>query len=275
MQQIIFFFIRNKNFLLFAILFIVSVFFTIQTHTFHSTKYISSANVVTGSIYSVRTDVTHYFGLEKENERLAQENMRLRKQLETLRENSSIPAADSALVPSKFIFRGAQVINNTYSRSKNYLTLDKGEMDGISIDMGVLASNGIVGIVNNTSARYATVQSILNTESQINVKLKKSNHFGSLVWNTKDPNLAQLVDVNRLAPVQFGDTIVTGGKSTIFPEGILVGTVMKYELGENDSYNIDVKLFNDMTSLDHVYVIENLDVNEIRSLEKEVYHAEQ
>ncbi|MAN59325.1 MAG: rod shape-determining protein MreC [Flavobacteriaceae bacterium] len=275
MQQIIFFFIRNKNFLLFALLFLISVHLTIQTHSFHSNTYVSSANVVTGGVYSVRNDITDYFGLENENERLANENIRLHTQIERLRNATPVPPPDSSLLPTKFQFRGAKVINNTYSRSKNYLTLNKGISDGLKIDMGVIASNGIVGIVNNVSSRYATVQSILNTESQINVKLKKSNHFGSLVWNTKEPNTAQLIDVNRLAPVQFGDTIVTGGKSTIFPEGIMVGTIIDFKVGENDSYQIDVKLSNDMTSLDHVYIIENLDVTEIRSLEKEVYNAEQ
>ena len=141
--------------------------------------------------------------------------------------------------------------------------------------MGVITSKGIVGIVKNTSANYSTVQSILNTNSQINTKLKKSNHFGSLIWNTKNPHIVQLIDIPRLAPLIIGDTVVTGGRSTIFPEGLLVGIINDFSLNENNnSYTLNIQLFNDMTNLEHVYIIENYDANEINMLEKEVENAE-
>ena len=135
--------------------------------------------------------------------------------------------------------------------------------------MGVITSKGIVGIIDNVSNNYATVQSILNTNSQINAKLKSSNHFGSLVWNTKDPNMVQLIDIPRLAPVKIGDTITTGGRSTIFPKGILIGTINDFTLGKDENYyNLNIKLFNDMTNLEHVYIIENTDAEEIKLVEK-------
>jgi rod shape-determining protein MreC len=46
--------------------------------------------------------------------------------------------------------------------------------------------------------------------NQINAKIKKSNHFGSLIWNGKSTGFVQLIDVPRLASVRKGDTIVTG-----------------------------------------------------------------
>src|SRR5690606_15283951 len=111
---------------------------------------------------------------------------------------------------------------------------------------------------------YARVISILNSNSAINVRLKKSNHFGTLVWNGKNPNLAQLTYVPKIAPVQEGDTLITGGKSFIFPEGIPVGIVHHLNLEEDDTYyEIDIRLFNDMTNLGYVYIIENPDREEL------------
>jgi rod shape-determining protein MreC len=268
MQQIIFFFIRNKNFLLFSLLFLVSVLLTIRSHSFHSAKFTSSANFISGGIYNVKSSITEYFDLQGDNTKLLNENRYLRKQLEAYKNEAGI-ISDSADLPVKYKFITSKVINNSYSKTKNLLTLNAGTKDGIKIDMGVLSSNGIVGIVNNVSKNYSTVQSILNTNSQINARLKNSKHFGSLVWNTKEPNVVQLTDVNRLAAVNIGDTIITDGKSTIFPEGLLIGTIKKFTLGENDSYNLDVQLFTDMTSLNHVYVIENKEAEEILLLEKE------
>jgi rod shape-determining protein MreC len=141
--------------------------------------------------------------------------------------------------------------------------------------MGVITSKGIVGIIDNVSNKYATIQSILNTNSQINAKLKNVKHFGSLVWNTEDPNIIQLIDIPRLAAVKTGDTIVTGGRSTIFPEGILIGAVIDFELTEDEnSQNLNIQLFNDMTNLEHVYIIDNLDTQEIINLEKGLENVE-
>ena len=271
MQQIIFFFIRNKNFLLFAVLFTISVALTIQTHNYHNDKFISSANFVTGSIYTSRNNITDYFSLRTENDHLLEENLLLRKKLDQLKEVITAPIPDSTLIPAKFDYFAARVINNNYANTKNQLTLDKGSRDGITIDLGVISSKGLVGIVSDISNNYSTVQSILNTKSRINAKLKKSSHFGSLIWNTKDPNVVQLIDIPRLAEIEKGDTIITGGRSTIFPEGILIGSVKDFRLDQDDNYYyVNIQLFNDMTSLEHVYLIQNNEAQEIIELEKGV-----
>jgi rod shape-determining protein MreC len=108
--------------------------------------------------------------------------------------------------------------------------------------------------IENTSPNYATVISILNKKSQINAKIKKSNHFGSLIWNGKSTGFVQLVDVPRLAAIRKGDTIVTGGQSVIFPKYNNIGTIDKIEIdNQTNYYTITVRLFNDMTNLGHVY----------------------
>ena len=275
MQQILFFFIRNKNFLLFAFLFFISFALTIQSHSFHKNKYIKSANFFSGGVYSIKNNVNSYFNLRDENILLVEENARLRKQLGSDIILSKNESKDSSISHLKYNYTTAKVINNSYSKSKNILTLNKGSKKNIAIDMGVISSKGLVGIIKNTSTNYATVQSILNTNSQINAKLIKTNHFGTLVWNMNNPHIVQLIDIPRLAPIAVGDTIVTGGKSTIFPEGVLVGSIHDFFLNEDDnSYTLNIKLFNDMTSLKHVYIISNKDADEITILENEIDDAE-
>ena len=253
MQQIIDFFIRNKNFLLFSILFLISITLTIRSHSFHTNKFVSAANVVSGNIYSAKNDLTSYFNLKRKNELLVDENLRLRNLLHIRKDQSPIPVLDSGAPSLKYNFTAARVINNSYARTKNQLTLNKGSKDGIAKEMGVISQNGIVGIVSNVSENYATVQSILNTNSQISANIKKSGHFGILVWDAKDPDVVQLVDVPRIAPVAVGDTVTTDGRSTIFPKGIPIGTIKEFSLTEDTNYyNLDIDLFNDMTSLEYV-----------------------
>ncbi|MBX2827025.1 MAG: rod shape-determining protein MreC [Flavobacteriaceae bacterium] len=273
MQQIIFFFLRNKNFLLFLFLFVISFMLTVNSHSYHESKFVTSANFLSGGVYSFKSNITDYFDLEEQNEILTKENERLR----AIIANGSITneGLPSQVLDSNYSFISAKVINNNYARSKNYLTLNKGKQDSLKVDMGVISSQGVVGIINATSNKYASIQSVLNTNSQVVAKFKKSDHYGTLKWDANATNIVQLVEIPRLAPVAVGDTIVTDGKSTIFPEGILIGTVSSFERKpDEDYYSIDVQLFTDMTSVKHVYVISHRDAPEIQQLEKEVENAE-
>ncbi|GAB5399017.1 MAG: rod shape-determining protein MreC [Aureisphaera sp.] len=272
MQQIIFFFLRNKNFLLFLFLFVISFALTINSRSYHKNKFVTSSNFLSGGIYSFRSSITDYFDLEEQNEILTQENQRLRTIIANSNEEERLT---SPILDTNFNFIGAKVINNNYARSKNYLTLNKGIRDSIQVDMGVISSHGVVGIITAASNKYASVQSVLNTNSQVVAKFKKSDHYGTLKWNAQEANILQLVEIPRLAPVALGDTIVTDGRSTIFPEGIPIGVVSNFERDpDQDYYTIDVRLFTDMTSVKHVYIISHKDAAEIKQLEKEVEDAE-
>ena len=269
MQQIFNFIYKNSNRLLFLLLLGISFFLTIQSHSYHRSKVISSANFLSGGVYQRINNVSEYLNLRTQNDALAQENAKLRSLLFDLKDTALIPKLDSikGLHPTDVIV--SKVIHNSFNSYENYLTLNSGSLQGLQPDMGVINSLGIVGIIDNTSTNYATVISILNIKSQINAKLKKSNHFGSLGWNGKSTGFVQLTDIPRLAAIRKGDTIVTGGESVIFPENINIGTVDRiYIDNQTNYYTLDVKLFNDMTNLGHVYIIKSKGREEIINLEK-------
>lgn len=270
MQQIFNFILKNSNRLLFLLLLVISFSLTIQSHSYHKSKIISSANFFTGGIYEKINNVDEYFGLRAQNEELAKENARLKSLLFNQKDTTKLPQIDTIKGVKKTDIILAKVIHNSYSIQENFITINKGAAFGIKPNMGVINSAGIIGIVDNTSKNYATIISVLNVNSKINAKIKKSNHFGSLVWNGKSTGFAQLIDVPRLAGVRKGDTIVTGGQSIIFPENIGIGTIDKvYIDNETNYYTLDIKLFNDMTNLGHVYIIKNKDAAEIQQLENQ------
>ncbi|WP_369997567.1 rod shape-determining protein MreC [Winogradskyella sp.] len=271
MQQIINFVIRNKTFLLFLLLFSIALALTIQSHSYHRSKFINSANGLTGGVYGFVNSIDKYFDLERENKRLSEENQRLREQLYNSETTSDITIIDTSYSEGRYKVILADVYKNSYSLTNNYLTINKGKNDSVKQDFGVITSKGIVGIIDNTSKNYATVLSILNKKSRINAKLKTSNHIGSLTWNGTSPEYTQLIDVSKFAPVKEGDTIVTGGQSAIFPKGIGIGTIESFETDiSGDTYTIQVKLFNDMTNIGTVYILENLDKEEIKTLERSI-----
>ena len=271
MQQIISFLYKNKYFILFLLLESLAVFFTIQSHSYHKSKFINSANFVSGGLYNKINNFKEFLLLKEENIRLAEENVQLKNTLnqeDKLVSQISSKKIDTINFNQKYSYISAKVINNNYRKNNNYLTINKGKSSQIKGDLGVINSKGIIGITKSVSNKYATVLSILNVNSRINVKLLKSNHFGSLSWNNQDYNTVQLLDLPIQANLKIGDTIVTGGKSTIFPEGIPVGTIKDFKTSNNNYKIINITLFNDMSSIGFVEVITNLDKEEIKNLEE-------
>ena len=258
MQQIINFIIKNSYKLLFLLLLILSLTLTITSHTYHRSEYINSANRISGSVFTKINDVNEYLSLKEKNKELASENALLKEMLFNRKDT---------LITSKTLFRNdlnnfnvvvGKVVRNSFNSRENYITINAGKALGIKTDMGVINDKGVVGIVEKTSKDFATIQSILNIKSKINAKIKNSDHFGSLVWDGKNVGFAQLIDVPRLASLRKGDSIVTGGNSDIFPENIPVGKIDKIFIDRKTNYyTINVRLFNDMTALGYVYIIEN------------------
>lgn len=266
MQQIINFIIRNKLFLLFLLLFSISLIFTIQSHSYHKSKFINSANFLSGGIYNTINNTSQYLNLKSQNKLLVEENNTLKSILYNTENVIDSVVLDSTHTKN-YKFSTANIIRNSYSSTDNILLLNKGKNDSIKQDFGVVTTKGIVGIIDRISNNYATVISILNTTNKISAQLKKTNHFGSLVWDGNSPNIIQLIDVEKIAPVTKGDTIITSGRSSIFPKGIPIGTIKDFELDAAENYyEINITLFNDMTNIEHVYIIENKDILEINNL---------
>jgi rod shape-determining protein MreC len=271
MQQIFSFIIKNSNRILFLLLLGISLSLTIQSHSFHRSKVISSANFLSGGVYERINSMEEYLHLKEQNDQLALENANLKSLLFKTKDSATIPNLDSlkGVLPKDIIV--SKVIHNSFNVYENFLTLNSGSKSGVKPDMGVVNSLGIVGIIDNVSANYSTVISILNTKSQINAKIKNSDHFGTLNWDGKNTGFVQLIDVPRLASIRKGDTIVTGGQSVIFPENIGIGTIDQIFVpsDKNHYYTINVKLFNDMTNLGHVYIIKTENSEEIKNLENQ------
>jgi len=266
MQQIIYFLRKYRYFLLFTILELIALLFTIQSHSFHKSKFVNSATSITGGVYSKVSNINDFFTLKKENKILSEENVRLKNML-SQQPNQDTLVFDGLSIPNKYNYTAAKIIKNNFRKVNNFITINKGSSSGLQSDMGVINTKGIIGIVKNVSDNYATVLSILNSYSKLNVRLKNSNYFGTLTWNGNDHNTVQLIDIPRQANLTIGDTIITGGRSAIFPEGIMVGTIQDFQFEGTKFNEINIHLFNDMSNLGYVQVIENTDKKEQQQLE--------
>ncbi len=271
MQQLFYFFQKNKYFLFFLFLEIIAVALIINNHSFHRSKFISSTNYITGGVYDKSSEFSEYLNLKERNKNLSEENTTLKNKLEKL--HSFIDSVtvtkitDTLNHNQQYTYINGKIINNVYHKPDNFITINRGTTNGVSTEMAVINNKGVIGITDNVSSNFARVQSILSTNSKINASFKNSDHFGTLIWDGKDYNIVQLTDIPRQANFKIGDSIITGGRSTIFPKGIPIGTVASIPEKLSATNTINIKLFNDMSNLGHIYIITNLNKNEIKTVE--------
>ena len=273
MKNLLDFFVKHSSWFVFTFYVIASCVLLFRDNPYQQSVYLTSANAVTATVYEGMSAVTGYFNLKDINEDLQERNALLEHELIELRaqlNDTRLLLPDTAAVPAalrQFDFVVAHVISNSIARPNNYITINRGSADGIRPEMGVVDQNGVVGIVNVVGPHSARVISLLNPHMRLSCKLRGSEYFGSMVWDGKDPRTAVLEELPKHMQYEVGDTIVTSGYSTVFPEGIIVGTVKERAKNLNDSFvSLNVRLTTNFSQLSTVRVITNNMADELRAL---------
>ena len=278
MRNLLNFFLKYNYWFLFILLEVISFALLFRFNNYQGSAFFTSSNQVAGMAYEAANNVTGYFHLKSINDDLVQENMELELQMEHLRkalmeltsDSTGLERMKSDALKGYDIYR-ANVINNTLTHVDNYITIDKGENDGIRSEMGVINGSGVVGIVYHTSANYSLVIPVLNSKSSISCKIKRSDYFGFLKWDGGSSMYATVKDMPRHSLFSLGDTIVTSGHSAVFPGGIPIGTVEDISDSHDGlSYLLKVKLFTDFGRLNDVRVIAQKGQGEQMELEQKV-----
>lgn len=277
MHNLLEFFVRIGTWLLFAAYVVVSCVLLFTRNPYHHYIWLTSANSAVAAVYRTASNVTSYFNLREINDDLLARNsdlemelLGLRQKLQELTETAGTDTFNLDSLKVRYQFRMAHVINNSVSHSHNYLTIDKGSADGIEPEMGVVDVNGIVGIVNKVGPNSARVISVLNPNLRLSCKVMGSDHIGSLVWDGSDSRDALLEELPRHAVYDIGDTIVTSGFSSAFPEGVPVGVVVKSLGSKDDNFRtLRVRLFTDFSTLRTVRVIGDGMRRELQEIERD------
>ncbi len=270
MRTLLRFIQKYSDLLLFLLLEIIAISLIVQNSHYQRSRLISLNRQVTGYIYSKVDGAREYLSLKEVNQELANENLELRNKLDLI--SSKL---DTALVTSElrgehnYFFVHSRVVKNSVYDQYNFMTLNKGKKDGVLRDMGVISDRGLVGIVLESSANFATVIPIINRDFRLSAKIKSNNYAGILQWEGNSPRSAVLTEIPFHVDLAAGDTILTSGFSSIFPEGIKVGVIESFSLDKGNFYDITVSLFTDYQRLYHVNVIQNFKQEEQLNLENQ------
>ncbi|MFZ1808459.1 MAG: rod shape-determining protein MreC [Cyclobacteriaceae bacterium] len=272
MERLFYFFYQYRAFFTFLALELFAAWLIVENNQYQSTKFFNSSNKMAANIIGTTQGIKEYFSLRRINAELAGENAQLRTKLEQRNQSLytlEVREVDDPKIINRFDFVSAKVISNSVERFKNYITIDKGALDGVSPGMAVISAAGAVGKVKSVSDHYAVLISLLNTDEFTSSMIKRTNHFGSINWDGKDPLYSQLNFIPRHANPSVGDTVVTSGFNAVFPSGVLVGIIEEVSLGpEAQFYDLKVKLAQDFTRLAFVEIVRSNLLEEKDSLEQ-------
>ncbi len=270
MRNLLIFITRYNAFFLFIIFEVASLVIYIKYNAFQKATFLNSANTVTGNIYERVNGFYDYLSLDKVNDSLARENAKLRNQLKGSFYIDTIAKhkINDTVFKQQYEYIAARVINNSTNRSYNYITINRGSMDGVNVGMGVICSAGIVGKVVNVSQHMSIVQSMLNRYTRFSVMLARNHEIGSAEWGDDfDTHKGLLVDVNTNAQPKLGESVITSGYS-LFPEGIMVGRVSNlHPKAGSISLSMEFAFSVDYSKLEYVEVVNNKYQNEQDNLE--------
>lgn len=274
MERIFLFIYQFRAFFTFLLLELFCAWLIIQNNRYQGAQFFNSANSFVGGLNSFSQNVRDYFSLREVNLVLSDENAELRKKLEQQSQYiNALPIHGSvdAEIINRFDFVSAKVINNSTDRFTNFITINKGNAEGIKPGMAVISAAGAIGKVKLTSQHFSVVTSLLNTDLRVSGLLKRTGHFGTVQWDGNDPQITELNFIPRHVKPMVGDTVITSGYSGIFPEGILIGTLSEVTLSEETPFfELKIKLAQDFHKLSFVTVIKSNLLHELDSLEQHI-----
>ena len=269
MRNLWLFISKYNAFFLLIIFFTISLIILVNNNSYQRASVWNSSNKIVGITYERVSKFSNYLVLGKTNDSLVAENARLRDLLKSSFYSDKIERVTTrdTVLKQQYTYTNARVINNSVHQRNNYITINRGKKHGIEKGMGVTSSSGIVGIIINVSENFATIRSLLHTETKISVSVDAN--MGSLIWGEGNfvARYAILKDIQSHLLVKKGARVVTS-EFSLFPPGTNIGTVSKTGVKGNDSsLDIEVKLDTDFASLQYVYVINNMLSKEQLSLE--------
>lgn len=279
MRNLLDFLSRHNHWFVFVLLEVISAVLLFRYNSYQGSVWFSSANAVSGKLFEWNSAVEQYFSLIDVNEQLTQRNIYLEREVEQLSEKLRTATRDSSLVEKmqKNVIAGlqtipAKVVSSSLDKANNFITIDKGSLDGVKKDMGVICGTGVVGIVYLTSDHYSVIIPVLSQQSNISCAIKGRGYFGYLKWTGGSPASAYVDDIPRHAHFKLGEYVVTSGYSSVFPPGIFVGRIKHVYNSENGmSYRLKVDLSTDFTRLRDVCVINDPEMDK----KLEILHAAQ
>ncbi len=157
-----------------------------------------------------------------------------------------------------FIFENASIISRSSSDNYGTFTLNKGSLDGISVNDPVIYGKNVVGVVTGVSAKTCTIITISNPEINISVYETYTGEVGyvSGIDSEEDRIYCKIPGIKKEAEISPNGIVCTAGNGGIFPKDLIVGTIVDIEDSKDGiSKFANIRSEIDLSELSEVFVI--------------------
>lgn len=267
MHRLLEFIRRIYVFVIFLLLEGIALYTYATSSPYTEAKILARTTATGAAISGAVTDVGHFFSLKSENRKLTDRVAELSAELAAVAASES-EAGRVDTLQGYFKYHSARVVSMTTNRKENHIILDRGAVDGITKDMGVITPNNeLVGYVISCSDHYSVVQSLLNVDFRTGGKLVDNGNVCFISWSAKSKYHVDANDLNVYAEPQVGMAVEV--QSERLPEGILIGHIEDFELNNTQSaYSATIAIAAKMGALADVLVVENMRSKEFEELLK-------
>jgi len=171
---------------------------------------------------------------------------------------------------SKYDAISGAIIARNPDQWMNTVIIDKGKKAGVSNNMAVFTSDGLIGRVTRVN-QFSSQVDLLSTNTRagklsVNIQHHSKNVFGLIDHYDNKTQELIISNINNKDKISKGDKVVTSGLADQLPSDLYIGEVTKVE---NDEYGlakeVRVKTGANLSDIQHVYIAKksnNTDFNE-------------
>ena len=206
---------------------------------------------------------------EKIEEELARLRIEARQARELERENTELrQLLDFTKTTQHRLVLCDVIARNDISGWWQTIHLNRGEADGVAVNMAVITPDGLVGKTVDVSRHTARVLLLTDQACKVAVKFPRSGGFGILrgggvsLTGKQELELLCAPDpcrtdfVTKEAPLIRGDEVVSSGLGGVFPAGLTIGHVQRAYTDRSGLYqHADVAPAADLGALSRVFVV--------------------
>ena len=226
---------------------------------------------VHASIWSAGERIRNYFTLDRQNKKLAAENIELSALVREFGQRD-LSYRENHIYDSKvgnFKMIPATIVKASRNTQHNYIILNKGPEDGVRPQTGIVTTSGVIGVVSSVGKHYSYGITLMNPRMSVSARIGLTGLVAPLEWDGRHTDGAIMRGLPLHQQISPGDTVWTSGFSSVFPADIPVGTTGRIRQVDGSTTDVSVKLFQDFSALRYVIITENLDKAEIEAVEKE------
>ena len=134
------------------------------------------------------------------------------------------------------------------------IIINRGFNDGVSKNLPVLSSNGVIGKITAVSNSLSEVQLISDVNIRLSVKIAPDEVEGIMRWIGKD--LCEIAELKKISDIEIGDIVLTSNLSIYFPPNLPVGEVVSiFEKSDSSNRVVTMKLFSDLSTINQLFVL--------------------